>query len=220
MIKRMLWGLSEEVALGMDFYYDTLTLLNKLYGEISCTKDSVIAAVVASLALLCRHRDKATVNRLCRRLNVRMSTVQSRVKRHIIRRYHVPEFESLVKSADIVKATVYRLGIFENSKRKEEFRVYKEEEKPSEELEIEICPKIIHLQAKTRTPSRFKRPSKRCADWFVFSFQNQLDLQPIFITFVLPYHYSSQKYSPTPKKPLFRKVNEEMYHSKGPPAIK
>jgi transcription initiation factor TFIIIB Brf1 subunit/transcription initiation factor TFIIB len=75
LIKSKLFRLSKEFDLGMDFYYDALHLLKVLWKDIYCTKDDVIAGLVSSVAVLCHYRNKVTINSLCKRLHIAMSTI-------------------------------------------------------------------------------------------------------------------------------------------------
>jgi len=136
LIMNKILGLTEQYRLGMAFYYDTKKVLLRLWQGIKCTTDDVIAGLVSSIAVLCHYRDKVTISSICRTLNIQMSTIQSQVKRKLIEHFKVPGFESLVKSADLVKTIIYELGIFKNTEEKEV--TPKTEEKECKVIEIEI----------------------------------------------------------------------------------
>ncbi len=102
---------SEHFQLGMPYYYQSKAILLKLWDGIKCTKDDVIAGLVASITALCSYRDKVTVSAICDRLGIRMSTIQAQVKKRIFERFRVPGFLSLIKSADLLKKVVEKMGI-------------------------------------------------------------------------------------------------------------
>jgi len=102
---------SEHFQLGMPYYYQSKAILLKLWDGIKCTKDDVIAGLVASITALCSYKDKVTVSAICNRLGIQMSTIQSQVKKKIFERFRVPGFLSLIKSADLLKKVVEEMGI-------------------------------------------------------------------------------------------------------------
>ncbi len=132
-------GLSEQYNLGMEFYYDAKRVLINLWEGIKCTTDNVIAGLISSVAVLCNYRNKITISSICSALNIQMSTIQSQVKRKLFERFNVPGFESLVKSADLVKTIVYKLGIFESiESTKSEANEEKEQKDVSIVIEIDV----------------------------------------------------------------------------------
>lgn len=112
--------LKEVYELDMIFYHEAKSLLLKLWEEIKCTKDDVIAGLVSSIICLCYYRDKINVHSICKTFNIQMSTIQSQVKRRIFERFNVPGFQSLVNSANILKGVIEKLGIITLKDQEEE----------------------------------------------------------------------------------------------------
>ncbi|TXT57115.1 MAG: hypothetical protein BAJALOKI2v1_540017 [Promethearchaeota archaeon] len=114
-IKQKIMRVSEDFNLPMGFYFLSKEILYKFWDIIKNTKEDVIAGLVCSISALCDYQDEISVNRICKKVNIQMSTVQARVERHFFERYNVPGFESLVKSADLLKKIMVKLGIRVNS---------------------------------------------------------------------------------------------------------
>ena len=99
--------------LNMEFYFQTKKILYKLWDIIKNTKDDVVAGLVSSISVLCSFTEKATINSICKKLGIKMSTIQSQVKKNIVDRFKVSGFISLVKSAGILKELMQKLGIIQ-----------------------------------------------------------------------------------------------------------
>ena len=104
--------ISEHFEVGMPFFYQSKKILYKLWKEIYCTKDDVIAGLVASITTLCFYKEKITVNALCNKIGIKMSTIQSQVKKNIFNRLQVSGFVSLVRSSKLLKETLINMGVF------------------------------------------------------------------------------------------------------------
>jgi len=106
----------EYFRLDMGFFYTAKSIMYKLWNSINCTKDDVIAGLSCSITALCCYsdRDDLTVNAICRKLGIMMSTIQSQVKNKIFDRYNIPNFESLVKSTDILRKILIALKVIED----------------------------------------------------------------------------------------------------------
>ena len=104
---------SEHFDLGMPFYYQSKKILYKLWETLKCTTDDVVAGVVSSISVLCSFSGKINVNAICKRLGIKMSTIQSQVKRKIMVRANGAEFVSLVKSADLLRTVMEKWGLVE-----------------------------------------------------------------------------------------------------------
>jgi transcription initiation factor TFIIIB Brf1 subunit/transcription initiation factor TFIIB len=105
--------ISEHFELGMPFYYQSKKILYKLWESIKCTKDDVIAGLVSSISILCSFKEKVTVNAICKRLGIKMSTIQSQVKKRIFNQLNVTGFVSLVKSSKLLRKILSRMGLIE-----------------------------------------------------------------------------------------------------------
>ena len=106
--------ISEHYHLGMKFFYQSKKILYKLWASINNTKDDVIAGLVCSISALCSYREEVTVNAICMRLGVKMSTIQTQVKKRIFERFRISGFVSLVKSSDILKTIMSKLGLVDD----------------------------------------------------------------------------------------------------------
>ncbi len=110
--KQKVLRIAEEFGLGMDYYHQAVALMYKLWDIIQNTKEDVIVGLACSLiALTPEYRKKITVSKICARIGIQMSTVQSQVKKRIIERFQIPGFSSLVKSANLIERILKKLGI-------------------------------------------------------------------------------------------------------------
>ena len=104
--------ISEHFEVGMPFFYHSKKILYKLWKEIYCTKDDVIAGLVASITALCFYKDKMSVNAICNKIGIKMSTIQSQVKKNIFNTFKITGFVSLVRSSEVLKETLIKMGVF------------------------------------------------------------------------------------------------------------
>ena len=105
--------ITEHFGLGMSFYFLSQKILSKLWDSINNTTDDVIAGLCTSIATLCRYKDVISVSAICDLLNISMSTIQFQVKKRIFERFRVPGFVSLVRSSNLLKRFMERVGIIE-----------------------------------------------------------------------------------------------------------
>ncbi|MFW9989890.1 MAG: hypothetical protein ACFFC3_14660 [Candidatus Odinarchaeota archaeon] len=119
-ILQRFFEISEHFGLGMPFYFLCKKILFKLWKGIKNTTDNVVAGVVCSIGVLCTRKDKVTVSSICNHLGIRMSTVQSQVKKNIFERFRVEGFTSLIKSSDTLIEIMIKLGLLEGHKSKSE----------------------------------------------------------------------------------------------------
>jgi transcription initiation factor TFIIIB Brf1 subunit/transcription initiation factor TFIIB len=104
---------TESFGLGMEFYYFSRKILDRLWELIKNTTDNVITGVVTSIAALCSYQDKVSVNALCSDIGIRMSTVQFQVRERIFNQFRVAGFVSLVRSSDLLRTIMEKLGLLE-----------------------------------------------------------------------------------------------------------
>ncbi len=104
-----------EFNLDRAFNLFTRKVLYKLWGLIKNTKDDVVAGLCASISALCAYQDILNVNSICNLLGIRMSTIQSQVKKNFFTRFRVEGFVSLVKSSDLLVKIMEKLGILEGA---------------------------------------------------------------------------------------------------------
>ena len=108
--------ISEHFNLGMNFYYQSKLLLYKLWDTIKNTKDDVIAGLVCSISLLCAfNSSKVSVNSICTRLGIKMSTIQSQVKKRIFDQFKIPGFTTLINSTDLLQKVIDKMGLLQYS---------------------------------------------------------------------------------------------------------
>jgi len=103
--------ISEHFGLGMYFYYQSRKILERLWEIIKNTKDDVIVGVITSISALCLPESPVSVSKICKKLNIRMSTIHKQVEKKIFDRLRVPGFKSLVRSADLLKEVMLKLGV-------------------------------------------------------------------------------------------------------------
>jgi len=123
--------LVDHFELGMEFYFQAKRILYTLWETIKNTKDSVIASFVASILVLCNDEIDVKVSSICERLGIRMSTIQAQVEKHIFKRLKVSGFKSLVRSSDLLKEIMEKLGLIDPS-------AQHQAQKSSEIIEVNI----------------------------------------------------------------------------------
>jgi len=111
-IERIL-EVSEHFRLGMPFFYQSRRILNRFYDSIKNTKDDVIVGLVTSITLLCSQAKGVSVCAICDRLGIKMSTIHRQVERRVIQRFNIPGFKTLVKSAELLKKVMQKLGVLD-----------------------------------------------------------------------------------------------------------
>ncbi|MFW9828883.1 MAG: TFIIB-type zinc ribbon-containing protein [Candidatus Thorarchaeota archaeon] len=126
--------ITEHFELGMYFFYQSKKILDKLWDIIKNTKDNVIAGVVTSISALCLPKKLISVSEICRKLNIRMSTIHKQVERKIFERFRVLGFVSLVKSAELLKEVMLKIGVI----MEEHIEKIEEEAEYNEIIEIEL----------------------------------------------------------------------------------
>lgn len=112
-ITQRILEITEHFHLGMDFFYQSKSVMNTLWEGIKNTKDDVIAGLSCSLIALCHYKEKIAVNAICNKLGIKMSTIQTQVKKRIFERFRVSGFVSLVKSSNLLKQIMNKLELIE-----------------------------------------------------------------------------------------------------------
>jgi hypothetical protein len=97
----------------MAFYYQCKKILYRLWDIIKNTKDDVITGLVASISVLCSFNEKVSVSSLCDKIGIKMSTIQSQVKKRIFEQFKVTGFTTLIKSSDRLKKIMEEMEIIE-----------------------------------------------------------------------------------------------------------
>ena len=111
-VQRIL-DISETFNLGMPFYYLSKKIMLRLWENIKNTTDNVVAGLISSIAILTAYRDQVSVSSVCKRLGIRMSTIQDQVYKKIVSKLSKVKFVSLVKSADLLCEIMDKLGLLD-----------------------------------------------------------------------------------------------------------
>ncbi len=110
-IAQKILQISEQFKLGMEFYFRSKRMLDGLWAVINNTSDEVVAGLVASLSLLVQGSEEVTVSSICKKLGIMPSTVHAQVRKHLIAKYNVLGYKSLIRSREVVKAVLERMGL-------------------------------------------------------------------------------------------------------------
>ncbi len=105
--------ITEHFDLRMLFYYRSKKLMYKLWERIKNTKDDVIAGLIASIIALCWYKEEVSVNAICKKSGIMMSTIQWQLKNRILEPLKITGFESLVKSSDLLKEKFLQMGLIQ-----------------------------------------------------------------------------------------------------------
>ena len=135
-VAQKLLEITEHFGLDMAFYFLSRKILSKLWENIKNTTDDVIAGLCTSITALCSYRGVISVSSICDLLNIRMSSVQFQVKKRIFERFRLPGFISLVRSSDLLKGFMEKVGILEGEQL--EVEVVQEEISDSSENVVSI----------------------------------------------------------------------------------
>ncbi len=147
-IMQKILEISEHFGLGMPFYYQSKKILYRLWAGIICTKDDVIAGLVSSISILCSFKDQVNVNSVCKRLGIKMSTIQSQVKKRIIDKLNITGFVSLVKSSDLLRKILVKMGLLEEDIRESPSPAFIDKEiiEIPEVINLNNSPDIIQIE--------------------------------------------------------------------------
>lgn len=104
---------AEHFDLGMPFYYLSKKILYRLWDGIKNTSDNAVAGLISSISVLCSCRDRVSISAICKRIGVQMSTIQAQVKKKVFERFRVEGFISLIKSSNLLKKIVTKLGLLD-----------------------------------------------------------------------------------------------------------
>jgi len=219
--------IKEEYLLPMDFYHEARKILMKLWEGIKCTKDDVVAGLVSSIVILCQYQYDLNINSVCNSLNIQMSTIQSQVKRKIIDRFQVPDFESLVRSADLLRDVMDKLGLIrietkevnievsETSTERKAERIKEKGTMGQKESEADL----VYVNMEDVMPAvETIGGASESDDHFIFAVKDESTLEPVFVSVRIPRSHRQKK----PLKPKKEHIDFEItrYHfAKGPPPI-
>ncbi|MFX1490520.1 MAG: hypothetical protein ACFFBI_15320 [Promethearchaeota archaeon] len=196
--------ITEFFDVDMAFYFLSKKILYKLWESIKNTTDDVIAGLCASITALCKYKEDITVCSICNVLNIKMSTIQFQVKNRIFETFKVPGFTSLVRSSDLLKGFMKRVGLIE-----------------SENLEVEVIPEEEEDVEGSLPLGNAKSIFNPLNDHYLLSTSNKND---IITLAYLEVHNSIQKLKHIKKTRKnssiwFNLTLGEYFPSKGPPTI-
>jgi hypothetical protein len=103
--------ITEFFDVDMAFYFLSKKILYRLWESIKLTTDNVIAGLCASITALCNYKEELTVSSICNLLQIKMSTISFQVKNRIVEPFKVPGFTSLVRSSELLKGFMRRIGL-------------------------------------------------------------------------------------------------------------
>jgi len=130
-ISKKLLRIREQFNLDMKFYTLSKTILDKFWRFINNTKDDVVAGLCASISVLCAFKDKVSTHKVCKFLNIRMSTIQLQVKGKICKRFKISGFTTLVKSSGLLRVFLREIGLLTNIE-------FDKNEKPIKVIKVEL----------------------------------------------------------------------------------
>ena len=197
--------ITQHFELGMPFFYQSKKIMFKLWESIKNTTDHVIAGLVSSISILCSYRDQVSVSSICTRLGIKMSTIQSQIKRKIFEKFKVQGFVSLVRSSELLSKVMKKLGLLNIHQQIEE----QEEKATAEKVDI-ILGKAVQVF----------NPHNNI-DYYFFAFRSK-DNRPIFV-FIDLYHplinYDLTDVQKVRASKLFDFEVVKYYRTKDPPSI-
>ncbi len=201
-ISQKLLLVKEHFGLDMVFYHFARKIMCKLWDSIQNTKDDVIAGLCSGIAVLCSYKGVVTVNEICKRLGIGMSTIHAQVKKNVFTRLKIKGYTSLVESAELLRKVVIKLGLL------------KREEQLEEEL---TSPDIIEIKLGN---GRAVYNSHRNIDQYFFALKEKRgSIVLINLEIYRPYWtLEPGEQSGLQEIPLFDCTFNTLYHNKGPPS--
>ena len=151
-ILNRIFQLVESFSLGMNFYYESKKILNKLWEFIKYTKDDVIACVTMSISAICSFSDKITVSQICKYLGIVMSTIQYQVRKNIFGKLKISGFKSLIKSSNLLKKVITK--ILSITRKKKISKKRSKVKKKIHSKQIELINIIIETYSKINTETK------------------------------------------------------------------
>ena len=201
-ISQKLLEITHFFGLEMPFYFLAKNILFKLWESVKNTTDNVVAGLCAGITTLCNYRGDVKVNAICEFLGIKMSTIQFQVKHRIVEPYHIEGFKTLVRSADLIKRFMVKVGVIED-----EQDIISEEEHEDG---------IIHVQL-----GNAQRVFDPLNDYYLFGLvDTESNNNEIIVGYMEVYNSPDNKHL---KKGNIAKwfdlVLGEYYPAKGPPGI-
>ncbi|KKL26022.1 hypothetical protein LCGC14_2399460, partial [marine sediment metagenome] len=110
-ISQKLLEITEHFGLEMPFYFFAKKVMHRLWRVVKNTTDNVIAGLCASITALCSYKGVINVSSICELINIKMSTIQWQVKKKIFEEFKLAGFKSLVRSSDLLKKFMTKIGL-------------------------------------------------------------------------------------------------------------
>ena len=114
-ILQKIMNITVEFNQGMEFYHAAERVLERFWEIIKNTKDDVVAGICTSIIALCEIERDLKVNVICNHLSIQMSTIHRQIEQKIFERLRVEGFESLVRSSDLLRKIMVKLGVIEDN---------------------------------------------------------------------------------------------------------
>lgn len=114
-VLKLILKVTEEYKLGVEFYHQSRKILLGLWEYIRDTTEQILAGLACSLTILCVNGYTVRVSHICEKLNINMSNISKKFKDKIVRFYRLENYKGFVKSADLIKRLLFRLGLIENN---------------------------------------------------------------------------------------------------------
>ena len=114
LIKNYVSKIAKEYGLGNKFFENALRIANYFWKYLINTTDAVIAGLVSSIAVLCDYngyKDKVSINEICKAVNIRASTINSRIASPVVKQLKIKGFESPVKSHELINVYIHKFEI-------------------------------------------------------------------------------------------------------------
>ncbi|MHA2390600.1 MAG: hypothetical protein ACXAEX_01420, partial [Promethearchaeota archaeon] len=115
LISKKLLNVTMHFGLDMGFYFLSRNILYKLWDNIKNTTDNVVTGLCTSITALCNYKNDVKINAICELLGIKMSTIQFQVKKRIFERFKLQGFSTLVRSAELLKGFIKKIGLIEDN---------------------------------------------------------------------------------------------------------
>jgi len=114
MVLKLIFKVSEEYKLGMNFYYQSEKILLGLWEHICDTTEQILAGFACSLTLLCVSGYKVRASNICEKLDISMANISKKFKDKIVKAFKLENFKSLVKSSELIKRFLIELSLIDS----------------------------------------------------------------------------------------------------------
>ena len=190
----IVYSIVETIKLGMPMFHKIKQIVLKGWNLFSNTKETVIAGVAISLGIFSSSsydRKCISINSICKKLGIRPSTIQSQIENKLFKRFKIHGFTTLMKSRDIIRATIKKLGF------------------------IDILDEIVEIKLGNAVQTiNYSKGSK--LKWYAIKDNTGL---PILISLKIQNSHELQKFEPNINKRFFELKITKFLTGKGPPTL-